>query len=333
MPINRDLVKNIVVVRDDRFGEFLLNIPAFRALESTFPNAKVIALVNPSVEELAESLGYFEEIITWGPGKHSIKDKLGLIRQLKSIKPDIVLMLNPSKEMNILTFLAGIPVRVGYDRKLGLLLTHKIKDLKHLGQRHEVEYNLELVSLVGAKTEDTSLSLKVDSGTIDTVSKELGLDDPVASYIAMHPWSSDEIKKWSVGNFQELSRRILSGLKVKLVLVGAGEHLAESKSIFGEMGDNFINLTGKTSLVQLAAVLKKCRLLITGDSGPMHLACAVGTPVVAIFRNDIPGKSPKRWGPWGSGNIIIQKSNLYEITVDAVLDGVGTVLKTKLNCP
>jgi len=168
----------------------------------------------------------------------------------------------------------------------------------------------------------------MDKTRIEAVSRELSLDDPTASYIAIHPWSSDEIKKWSVANFQELGRRILSELKVKLVLVGAGEHLAESHSIFDELGDNFINLTGKTSLMQLAAVLKKCRLLITGDSGPMHLACAVGSPVVAIFRNDMPGKSPKRWGPWSKNNIVIAKNNLYEITVEEVFKGVGTVLNS-----
>jgi len=125
-PIKCDLVRNIVVLRNDRFGEFLLNIPVFRALTETFPNAKIIALVNPQVKELAESLDYFQQIITWDQGRHLIKEKLELIRQLKNIKPDIALMLNPSKELNILTFLAGIPVRVGYDRKLGFLLTHRI---------------------------------------------------------------------------------------------------------------------------------------------------------------------------------------------------------------
>jgi len=77
-------------------------------------------------------------------------------------------------------------------------------------------------------------------------------------------------------------------------------------------------MTGKTTLKQLASLLKKSRLLISGDSGPVHLACAVGTPVIVIFRNDIPGKSAKRWGPWGPGNFIIEKDNLCDITVDEV---------------
>jgi len=83
-------------------------------------------------------------------------------------------------------------------------------------------------------------------------------------------------------------------------------------------GQPFRDLTGKTDLIQLAAFLKRCKVLISGDSGPVHLAACVRTPVVAIFRSDIPGKSALRWGPWGRGHSVIQKEKLADIEVDEV---------------
>jgi heptosyltransferase-2 len=332
MPIDPALVKNILVVRNDRFGEFLLNIPALRALKETFPKAKISVLVNTAVKELAGCLESIDEIVEWKQGRHSFFQKLKLLSLIKSNKFDIAVMLNPSQELNIITYLAGIPVRVGYDRKWGFLLTHKIKDLKHLGLQHEVDYNLELVSLIKAKTTDKTLSFKIDDGIIRETLEEYGLED-CNNCIALHPWTSDPIKRWPASNFQELARRILRESEIKLILVGGGEHLAESQALFAGLGKNFTDLTGKISLLKLAALLKRCKLLISGDSGPIHLACAVGTPVIAIFRNDIPGKSPKRWGPWGKDNIVIDKPNLQDITIEEVFNELGAVLNSKRKCP
>ncbi|TRZ95033.1 glycosyltransferase family 9 protein [bacterium] len=319
MPINTIEVKTILVVRNDRFGEFLLNIPALRALKETFPKAKISALVNPAVKELAGCLESIDEIVEWSQGRHSFFQKLKLLSQIKSKKPDIAVIFNPAQELNIITYLAGIPVRVGYDRKWGFLLTHKMKDLKYLGLKHEVDYNLELVSLIQATTTDKTLSIKIDDGIIKKTLEEYGLEG-CDNCVALHPWASDPIKRWPARNFRRLAKMILKEKAIKLILVGGGENSAESRALFSGLGENFTDLTGKIPLLKLAALLKRCKLLISGDSGPMHLACAVGTPVVAIFRNDIPGKHPRRWGPWGNGNIIIAKPNLQDITVDEVFN-------------
>ena len=79
--------------------------------------------------------------------------------------------------------------------------------------------------------------------------------------------------------------------------------------------------------MELAALLKKCKLLISADSGPVHLASAVGTPVLALFRNDIPGKCAKRWGPWGKGHSVIEKSCLSDIKVDEVFENAKEMIE------
>jgi ADP-heptose:LPS heptosyltransferase len=314
-------IKNILVVRNDRFGEFLLNIPAFRALRETFVDAKVIAAINPYLRELADEIPYINEIIEWGNEEHSLFQKLKLVSFLKSKNIDIAVMLNPSKEFNVFTYLAGIPVRAGYDRKLGFLLTHKIKDRKYLGDSHEIEYNLELAGLVKAETENTALSLRIDDEALD-----LGISN-FENLVAIHPWTSDPIKQWPLSNFCGLAKRLIRELNVQIVIVGGKEEIEKSKKTFDNFDDKLINLTGKTSLKQLAQLFKKVKLLISGDSGPVHLACCVGAPVIAIFRNDIPGKSATRWGPWGEGHSVIEKSDLNNISVDEVLEKAKEKLK------
>jgi len=329
MRIAPQQIKNILVFRNDRFGEFLLNIPAFNALKENFPNSKLTCVVSPHAYELAEYVKSANEVIKWGTKKHSLSEILILSKQLKAKKFDICVIFNPTIESNILAFLAGIPIRIGYDRKWGFLLSHKIKDDKFLGKRHEVEYNLELVGLVGAKTEDKSLSLNIDSGIIDSVFKELRLPQNEKILVALHPWTSDPIKQWPQENFLALAKKITEELRITVLIIGGNDEEQESLKLFKGASDKIINLAGKTSLKQLAAVLKKCKLLISGDSGPVHLACSVGTKVLAIFRNDIPGKTPKRWGPWGKDNFVIEKYNLCDITVNEVFAKAKEALTNK----
>ena len=319
MQINPQLIKNILVVRNDRFGEFLLNIPAIRALKETFTDAKLIAIVNPYVRELADAVPFIDEVMDWGSKKHSLPERLKLLWFFINKNIDIAIMLNPSKEFNIFTFLAGIPIRAGYARKCSFLLNLKMKDKKHLGEKHEVEYNLELAGLLGAKTQDLSLSLKIEDNIINGLGYNF-TSDSRATFLAIHPWTSDPVKQWPLESFRELTKKLLQYPDLRVIIVGRREEAVKSSETFGYLSAGALDLTGKTTLLQLAAVLKRCKLLISGDSGPIHLASAVGTPVLAIFRNDLQGKTAKRWGPWGKAHSVIEKNCLLDIKVDEVFE-------------
>ncbi|MDP3791497.1 MAG: glycosyltransferase family 9 protein [Candidatus Omnitrophota bacterium] len=315
--------KNILVMRNDRFGEFLLNIPAIRALKEKFPASKIILAVDNHVKEIAAKIPNVDEVIVWKSGKHSMVDILKFSGLLKKKSIDIVFVMNPSKDSNIAVKIAGIPERIGYAHKWDFLLTKKIEDRKYLAQKHEIEYNLDLVRIVGADTKDKSLSLKINETELRCCgAMPISRDFTAAvGLIVIHPWTSDAIKQWPVERFRELALKLVKEFNLDVVIVGGKDEIEKSAS-FNYINDRILNLTGKTTLPQLAAILKKSGLLISGDSGPVHLACSVGTPVIALFRNDMPGKGPKRWGPWGSGNIVIEKNNLSDISVEEVLDKV-----------
>jgi len=296
-------INNILVIRNDRFGEFLLNIPALRALKETFPQAKLTVAVSSLVKELADAVECVDQAVVWD--KQFRKD-------LRKQKFDLCVILNPTKEAHWAAFRAGIPVRVGYDRKWRFLLTHKLKDTKQLGNRHEVECNLELVRLIGAEAKDTTITLRAQEG--------LGKELIGQEMIAIHPFTSDPVKLWPQERFMELAGRLAQELNIKVVFVGRtedGKGIERNKENLATL-----DLVNKTSLVELAGVFKQCKVLVTCDSGPMHLAAAVGTPVVALFRNDLPGKTAHRWGPWGKSNIVIEKSSLLDISVEQVLEAV-----------
>lgn len=290
-------VRKILAVRNDRFGEFLLNIPAFRALKQTFLQAKLTLVVNPSVQELAKYVEYVDEVIVWENKKHKIGEIIAFSSELRKKKFDLCVIFNPSKEFNLISFLARIPIRVGYARKWGFLLTHKMPDLKYLGEKHEVEYNLELVNLIGAKTEDKKLSLNVRDDIIDALVKGMNTDNSVA----VHPWTSDPVKQWPQQYFHLLIQRLTLELDLKVVIIGGKDELAKNIKFSSSVSGALIDLTGRTTLIQLAALLKRCKLLISGDSGPLHLASCVETPVVAIFRSDMPEKKCCQVGSFKQG--------------------------------
>ena len=318
-------IKNILVIRNDRFGEFLLNIPAIRALKETYPLAKLTLAVHPLVKELADVVESVDEAVIWD--EQFRKD-------LRKQKFDLCVILNSTKEANWAVFWAGIPVRVGYDRKWGFLLTHRLIDTKQLGNRHEVDCNLELVGLIGARNGEIGLAQE-GSALPRALRPRSFLSVPhndkyefLQGAVAIHPFTSDPVKQWSLERFMELAGKITQELKAKVVFIGKTE---DARGI-ERSKDNLeaLDLVNKTNLMDLAAVLKQCRLLVTCDSGPMHLACAVGTPVIALFRNDLPGKTARRWGPWGKGHIVIEKPSLEDITVDEVMN---SIIKTGLFHP
>lgn len=327
MHLDPEKIKSILVVRNDRFGEFLLNIPALRALRQRYRNARMIVVVDPYVYELALALPFVDEVIKWSAKGYSLTEIIKLILFLRKRKIDMAVMLNPSKEFNLVSYFSGIPVRAGYARKWGFLLTHKIKDQKHLGLKHEIEYNLDLVKIAGAQSDDRSLFFPIDEKTGDELLIRLGLAGGLR-LVAVHPYTSDPVKQWPFENFQRLAELLAERPDFRVLIIGGKAELPLSRKLFGDIGPgNPVNLTGMLDLKELAALLKKSALLISGDSGPVHLAACVGTPVIALFRSDLPGKAARRWGPWGEGHIVIEKSNLADITVKDVLEKVGEKLK------
>lgn len=309
-------IKKILVLRNDRFGEFLLNIPAFVALRKNFPQAHLALVVASYLQGLAHCIEGIDEVMTWENRKHKVSEILSLASLLRKKSFDLSIVFNPSKEFNIICFLAGIPMRLGYNHKWPFLLTHRVMDKKYLAQKHEIGYNLDLLRAIGVETNEISFPLRIDDSWVDKLLNDYDLKN--SDFVVLHPWTSDPVKQWPQENFIKLSLRLARELNKKVVIIGAKEALAGGAQCYNNLDTGIINLAGKTTLRELAALLKKSKLLISGDSGPVHLACAVNRPVLAIFRNDIQGKTAQRWGPAQKDSLVIEKASLSDITVEEV---------------
>ncbi len=320
--------RRILVCRTDRFGEFLLNVPAFRSLQRAYPGADFHIACDPHVACLARLLvKNGGRVIPFSNRRHSLPEIFSFSLGLRKEDIDTCIIFNPTKEMHIASYLAGIPRRIGYARKWGFLLTGKLRDTRDLGLKHERQSNLELAALAGAG-EPSAGDHRIDSPeSPESLLPEKFLKE---GFAAFHPWTSDGVKQWPHDRFLRLARLISGELGMNLAMIGGPEERRVYPEFYsGLSGENILNLTGKTTLSQLLKVLSVSRLLVSGDSGPMHLAAAAGTPVAALFRSDIPGKSPRRWGPLGEGHAVLAKQSLLEISVEEVFEAVKGILSAQ----
>lgn len=330
--------KNILLVRTDRIGELVLTTPAMIAVREHFPRAVITAVVSPYSAEAVEGACFIDSIIKFDPMADcdNLLKKLKFFQLIKKSRFDLAVMFNPSKFFNILTFLAGIPIRVGYDRKAGFLLTHKIRDKKYLCDRHEVEYNLELIGTIGVKPADKSPYFHLDDsaeGRVSDMLKENGAAGAGEPLIAVHPDTSNPEKMLPPDRFARLCDKLLDEFKIKIVLIGGAGGRKIAGEVKSRMRGPVMDMTGALTIKELGPLLKRCSLLISNDSGPVHISAAVGTPTIVFFGEKRPGGSSRRWGAYGEGHLIIGKPRVADISVDeayrAIRDRVSKLCKIR----
>ncbi len=312
-------IKNIVIFRTDRIGEVLLSTVCIDALKRHFPQSHITFVTSHYAKDTVSGRDNIDEVfifdtITKG---NSFLKLIKLLSYLRKRRFDLAVVLNPHKILHLSCFLAGIKYRLGYDRKWPFCLTHKIEDRKHECKKHEIGYNLDLLKIIGVEEQIVPPHLaifKEDLDYIDRLIKQTGLDNgkPIVS---IHPGSSNPAKRWPKENFSLMIEKVKANLDCNVVLLGGKEDKKLVLDILSGCDQAALDLSSAFTIKQLAAFLKKCTLFIGNDAGPMHIAAAVGTSVIALFGK---ASSPTRWRPWGEGHIVLRKNNINEITVDEV---------------
>jgi heptosyltransferase-2 len=339
--------KRILIVRTDRIGDVLLSTPVIQALRQAYPWAYIAMMVAPVAKEIVEGNPYLDAVITYDKeAKHkSWYRSFKFARNLKNKKFDLALVLHPTNRAHLVTFLAGIPRRVGYSHKLGFLLTDRIAHTKQLGQKHEAQYSLDLLRHLGIQPQgvETFMPVKKEAQewAQDLFSREgIGVKDEL---LAIHPGASCPSKIWPNARFAQVADALADKYGFKVVLVAGPKDMRLTQDLLKQMRNPALNLGGLTSVAQLASVLRRSRLLISNDSGPVHIASAVGTPVIAIFGRSQPGLGPRRWGPLGQRDKVVHRdvgcirclahnckkefACLRSISAEDILAAAGEVLK------
>lgn len=317
--------RRLLFIRTDRLGETLLNLPAITALKQALPRASLTLLVHPGLESLMASMPDIDHVMSY---PFDLKASwwiraLRLGRQLNAQQFDIAVVSNPKKELHLAVWLAGIPCRVGYARKWGWLLTHRLQDRKALGEVHEVEYNLDLIRALGLPVSVTPFQIPrvvIEEADVLQLIERQGVK-PSEPFLVVHPWTSNPVKQWPLDRYRRLIQEIVERLHMQVVLVGGQEERQRVTEVLSP-GGLVADLVGRVTLKQLAALLQHARALVSNDSGPMHLAAALGTPTIALFGTKDAASGPRRWGPWGEGHVVIWKPSMEAIRVDDVIEAL-----------
>ncbi|MEA3489893.1 MAG: lipopolysaccharide heptosyltransferase II [Candidatus Omnitrophota bacterium] len=295
-------------MRTDRIGEVLLSTVAVDAVKRHYREAGVSFVTSAYSCPIVEDREDIAEVIIANTLKKSgwFGRAFQLAISLRKRRFDVSLVMNPHKMLHLACFLAGIPVRAGYDRKWGFLLNRKIKDERDSGEKHEVEYTMDLLRLLGIEDVPLQPRLPVEKEAEESVArilKENGLDRD-GLLVAVHPGSGNPAKVWPAEYYAELVRRLSADPDCRVAVVGSKEEGYLAEKITKKAATGVLDLTGELNLKELAALLKKADLFIGNDTGPMHMAAALEVPVIAIFGRNIPGVSPARWRPRGEGHVV-----------------------------
>jgi heptosyltransferase-2 len=316
---------NILVIQLADIGDVLLSSPFLRELRRYRPRAWIRMVVQPAMVDLVEKCPYVDEVIPfrW----RSLKDwgnafsghprwwvqTTGLsARRLWSRRIDMAISLRwnndaPQAAALTLMFTSGAPERVGYRDVPRDRIPCRVTDINRLLTRgpvrsylrHEIELQLEILASLGAAPSDSQVEVwtgQEDEDFARDLLKQTGLagDSPI---IALAPGAAWPFRRWPTDRYIALGRWLQEAYGAKIAILAAGNELSLADEIeAGLHKDRTVNLGGKTTIRQLAAVLRHCRLFIGNDSGPLHLAAGMGTPVVGFFG---PGEY-ERFRPWGS---------------------------------
>ena len=284
----------------------VLLTPALRALKRTYPQSRVTLLLRPLVAELMATHPYLDEVIVDNKGQHRshLKSLWQLTRCIQRDAFDLAVVLHPTSIRNaLIPFLVGIPERIGTNiNGRGILLT---KTCPNLQEPHEVHRYLQVLKLIGINTEDASLEFwhtDVDRQAV----RQMLIDRRIAHkerLIGVNLGTTWQTKQWEVRKFAVALTQLQNIIKVRFVLTGHASETSLGETLERMANASIINLIGATTLTQLGALIECCSLYLTSDSGPMHIAAAVGTPTIALFGPT----STARHRPYADGHCVIEK--------------------------
>ena len=303
--------ERILCIKLKHIGDVLLMTPAIRALRRAWPESASAALVPRGTEEVLAANPDLTAILTFDRDA-GIAGNWQLIRALRRYAPDLVLEMGQGDREAALGWLSGAHQRVGYEpgRSGGWRRALLTQVVPWNGVQHVVETNLDLVRACGIPAEAGRPVLFVRAEMRERMAARLasaGLR-PGQPLVVVHPVSRWLFKAWPEASCAEATSRLVQHAGVAVAVTsGPGDVEVEAANRIlarvegSQAGGPFINLIGQTSLGELAAVLERATLFLGVDSAPMHMAAALGIPVVALF-----GPSGEMsWGPWGDGHVVV----------------------------
>ncbi len=283
-------------------GDAVMTLPAIQAIRRAHPTAKISLLVKPSVAPLFENCPYIDEVLLYDEHFKGAIGKLRLANMLRKKHFEKAILLQNAFDAALITFLARIPERIGYDRdSRKSLLTKPVKYDNQDRKVHHIRYYLDLLKAAGIKAEYAHpwLGLSMD----ERLAARTRLSELKRPVLGINPGATyGSSKRWLPERFSEVAGWFIRETRGSIVIFGGENEVPIAEEIYKNIPMNKLMLAGKTSLRELMSLISECDVFVTNDSGPMHIAYAVGTPVTAIFGST----SAELTGPVGPGHVVVR---------------------------
>ena len=342
-------VKRVLVVRLDAVGDGVLNTPFLRELRGLLPEARITGVVSRQLYPLIEVCPYVDEVLTFDCSV-PFRSRPFLLpwRALQMAKSELWvkhfdLAILPRREFDLtysafLVFFSRAPWRVGYTEHVNArkhllnpgadkLLTSVLKP--ECDCQHEVNYNLDVLRFLGGEPKDDRTELWTsaeDEIFADSVLGPAESDSGVPT-IALAPGSSSGLRRWPPEKFAALVESLHQAQDCRFVVVGTRDEQELGAAIAASAG-TVLDLVGKTTLRQCAAILRRCTVVVANDSGPMHIAAAVGTNVVALYGSTCE----HRFGPWKNHTVVTLDYPCRPCNQGHVIDSCRTCIFDRPRC-
>ncbi len=284
--IDKAQIKRILVITLSNIGDIILTTPVIRALSQEFSGSRIDVMVGPNGKDIFDKDPRIFKLVVYD--KHiSIAEKRRLQLKLRRLKYDLVVDLRNT----VFPLLLAPRYRTSPIQSFP-------KDVVHKKERHL--YRLAPFGIDGLGERSYIHITKEDEDYVDDLIKANAVTEPI---VIVSPGAKSHLKRWAIEGFAEVCDGLAGECAATIVFVGTGPDKEISLSVARKMKGKYKDFVDKTNIRQLASLLKRSSLLITNDSAPMHLGCAVGTKVLAIFGPT----DPKKYGPTGEFDAVISK--------------------------
>jgi ADP-heptose:LPS heptosyltransferase len=309
--------KKILVTRFEHIGDVILTTPLLHALKQRYPSSKISIAIGEWTKDVVSGNSSIDEVIIFNhpffnrnSQQHLFQDIMSILVFIKKIFSDnfdLIIDLRSYLSTLLLTYSAFPRQSAGYNFgwKSRILSIRTDAFLDH----YEVERHQKLLTGIGINDNEIKFEFQISNADNQYANKIIQQNNDISKdgFIAIHlsaPWL---LRRWELNRFVEISDWIITSYRIGIVIIGTREDEALFKEFLDKLPPQHqkyvLSCTGKTTIKQLGAVLTKAILYLGVDSGPMHIAVAVGTPVICLMG---PGSYP-RFAPFGKNNIVIRK--------------------------
>jgi predicted lipopolysaccharide heptosyltransferase III len=287
--------RNILVIKLRYLGDVLLATPTLHALKMAYPTSRLTVLVNRGTEDILHANPHLEEIIPLDRG--SLVEQSRFAWQIRRKQFDTVVDLTDGDRAAFLSWVSGAPVRIGFnaeERWTGRCYTEVVR-----GQAgaHRIERDLAALAPLGIVVQDRIPRLwltQEDDALVEQLITDVGIpkDRP---WVIVQPGARYWFKAWPPERFAELADRMTDRFGCQVLVAGSPHEQALTETVVKHAKRRLLSIAGRSTVRALAALVKRSALFVGNDTGAMHIAAAVGTPIVGLFGPS----NPAEWGPRG----------------------------------